>query len=208
MLGLSATPNRKDGLTKVFKWYIGDIIYSQKHVDINTVYVERLIINSTNQYYNKEYLNYRGKPMVPKMINNICENLNRTKVICYWIKELLYENRKIIILSDRRSQLEDINNLLYQNGIENVGFYVGGMKQKNLDISAIKDVILSTYPMSSEGLDIPGLDTEMLISPKSDIVQSVGRILRKKHTEIVPKIIDVVDNFSLFEAQAHTRNKL
>ena len=27
MLGLSATPNRKDGLRKVFEWYIGDIAY-------------------------------------------------------------------------------------------------------------------------------------------------------------------------------------
>ena len=30
MLGLSATPNRKDGLTKVFEWYIGPIVYITK----------------------------------------------------------------------------------------------------------------------------------------------------------------------------------
>ena len=31
MLGLSATPKRKDGLTKVFEWYIGPIVFSQKN---------------------------------------------------------------------------------------------------------------------------------------------------------------------------------
>ncbi len=208
MLGLSATPVRKDGLTKVFKWYIGDIVYSRKHTDINTVHVERLIIKSDNEYYNKEYVNYKGKVMMPKMINNICANLNRTKIIVYWIKELLQEERKIIVLSDRRAHLEDIYKLLYEDGIKSVGYYVGGMKQKNLDISSTKNVILSTYIMSSEGLDIPGLDTEILSSPKSDIIQSVGRILRKKHEFLEPKIIDVVDTFSLFETQAVKRNKL
>ncbi len=208
MLGLSATPNRKDGLTKVFKWYMGDIIYSRKHIDINTVHVERLIIKSDNEHYHKEYLNFKGKVIMPKMINNICENLNRTRVIVYWIKELLEEGRKILVLSDRRAHLEDINKLLYKDNIKSVGYYVGGMKQKDLDISATKNVILGTSAVAQEGLDITGLDTEILASPKSDIVQAIGRILRKKHEEIQPKIIDIVDNFSIFESQAIKRNKL
>ena len=43
-----------------------------------------------------------------------------------------------------------------------------------------KDIILGTYSMASEGMDIPKLNTIFLASPKSDVVQSVGRILRKK----------------------------
>lgn len=208
MIGLSATPNRKDGLTKVFKWYIGDVIYHKKHEDVNTVHVERLIIKSDNEYYNKECINFRGKVMMPKMINNICENMNRTRVIIHWVKELLEEDRKIIILSDRRQHLEDMNKLLYESKIKSVGFYVGGMKQKDLDISAQKNIILGTFAIASEGLDIPGLDTIFLTSPKSDVVQAIGRILRKKHEELIPKIIDIVDTFSLFETQANKRNRL
>lgn len=208
MIGLSATPNRKDGLTKVFKWYIGNIIYERKHKDTNIVEVERLMIKSNNSYYNKECMNYKMRPMMPKMVNNICENLNRTRIIVHWIKELLEEDRKILVLSDRRAHLEDINKLLYQSNVKSVGFYVGGMKQKDLDISATKMVILGTYAIAQEGLDIPGIDTEILSSPKSDIVQAVGRILRKKHEERPAKIIDVVDNFSIFTSQALKRLKL
>lgn len=208
MIGLSATPNRKDGLTKVFKWYIGDVFYSKKHIDTNIVHVERLIIKSNNEFYSKECMNYRMKPMMPKMINNICENLNRTKVIIAWIKDLLEEDRKILVLSDRRAHLEDINKLLHKENIESVGYYVGGMKQKDLDESAKKLVILGTYAIAQEGLDIPGIDTEILSSPKSDIVQAVGRILRKKHEDKPAKIIDIVDDFSIFSSQAFKRNKL
>lgn len=207
MLGLSATPNRKDGLTKVLKWYIGDIVFSIKPKDENIVNVERLFINSNNEFYQKEEFNYRGKVNMPTMISNITQNMNRTRLIIYWIKNLLSEDRKILVLSDRRQHLEDINKLCHEDNLNSVGFYVGGMKQCDLKISENKSVILGTFSMSSEALDIPGLDTLILASPKSDIVQAVGRILRKKHEEINPKIIDLVDNFSLFTSQSNKRLK-
>jgi superfamily II DNA or RNA helicase len=40
MLGLSATPNRKDGLTKVFEYHIGKICHSEKRQNLNLI--ERL----------------------------------------------------------------------------------------------------------------------------------------------------------------------
>ena len=207
MLGLSATPNRKDGLTKVLKWYIGDIVFSDKSVDVNVIHVERLLIESDNKYYNTELNTYRGKPNMPKMINNICENLNRTKLIIQWMQDLVEEERKILVLSDRRNHLEDIYKLIKKDDICSVGFYMGGMKQKDLKESESKTILLGTFSMSAEGLDVPGLDTLILASPKSDIVQAVGRILRKKHDIIQPRILDLVDQFSLFEGQSQKRLK-
>lgn len=207
MLGLTATPNRKDGLTKVFKWYLGDIAFSLKDKRKHETKVERLLMKSNNEYYMEELLNFRGKPRMAEMINNITRNMHRTKVIVHWIKELFGEGRKILVLSDRREHLQDFFNLIDKSlwGKDQVGYYVGGMKQKNLDISATKRVILGTYHIASEGLDLPDLDTLILASPRTDIVQSVGRIFRKKHEEIQPKIIDVVENFSMFESQAKKR---
>ena len=54
------------------------------------------------------------------------------------------------------------------------------MKQKDLKESESKDVMLGTFSMASEGMDIPKLNTIVLASPKSDVIQSVGRILREK----------------------------
>ena len=61
--------------------------------------------------------------------------------------------------------------------------------------------------MTSEGFDKKGLDTLILASPKSDIVQIVGRILRDKKEDRrhVPLIVDIIDNFSMFPNQASKR---
>ena len=89
------------------------------------------------------------------------------------------------------------------------GLYVGGMKQSDLKISEGKDIILGTYPMVSEGFDCPTLDTVILSSPKSDVVQSVGRIMRKKpeDRDRQHQVIDIIDYFSSFAQQWETRKR-
>jgi predicted helicase len=91
--------------------------------------------------------------------------------------------------------------------IHDIGYYYGGMKQDELKCSETKQIILGTYCMISEGFDVKGLDTLVLASPKSDIVQSVGRILREKPEDRkhIPRVIDIVDDYSLFPKQAKKR---
>ena len=79
---------------------------------------------------------------------------------------------------------------------------------KQLKESEGKQLLLGTFSMAKEGLDIKSLNCLILASPKSDIIQSVGRILRQKHENIKLKIIDIVDNFSIFKNQAIKRFKL
>tara|TARA_R110002074_G_scaffold35018_6_gene95845 strand:- start:13190 stop:14593 length:1404 start_codon:yes stop_codon:yes gene_type:complete len=208
MLGLSATPNRKDRCSKVFEWYIGPIAYMTK--DKNKDYIEVNILNYECEdiKYNKTESMYNGKPCCPKMINNICNYLPRSNLIINEIKKLYEEGRDILYLSDRR---ENLNYIHKQLNIFNIdpGFYVGGMKPAGLRDSQEKRVILGTFSMASEGMDIPHLNTIILGSPKSDIVQSVGRILRQKKEKrkFHPLIYDVNDDFSIFKNQFKKRLK-
>jgi superfamily II DNA or RNA helicase len=55
--------------------------------------------------------------------------------------------------------------------------------------------------MCSEGLDIPTLNAEFLITPKTDVVQIVGRILRAKHAYASPIIYDFIDTHEVFRKQ-------
>ena len=82
------------------------------------------------------------------------------------------------------------------------------MKKDKLKASESCRLLLGTYPMANEGLYIPSLNALVLATPKSDIIQSVGRICRQKHENIDPLIIDVVDSFSIFENQARKRLKV
>ena len=84
-----------------------------------------------------------------------------------------------------------------------IGYYVGGMKEQELKISEGKKVIIATYAMASEGLDIKTLTTLLMATPKSDVCQSVGRILRSKHKQ--PVVIDVVDVHDIFKNQYQKR---
>ena len=120
------------------------------------------------------------------------------------------EGRKILVLSDRRDHLKQIKELLDKQEKYTSGFYLGGMKAKDLEKTEGKDVILGTFTMASEGFDCRyPLNTIFLTSPKSNIEQAVGRILRQeasKRTHI-PLIIDILDNFSLFSKQGVKREK-
>lgn len=207
MLGLSATPNRKDGLTKVLKYYIGDVIYSVKSFDKNIVKVNRYLLKSNNETYNEEVLNYMGKVQMATMINNVSGFQPRTRLIVETIlKELKNdEKRQILVLSDRREHLDTIYNMVIGGGINSVGYYVGGMKKDKLKESEGCRLILGTYPMAKEGLDIPTLNGIVLATPVSDAVQAIGRIDRVKHMDIKACIWDFVDGFSIFNGQSKKR---
>jgi len=206
MLGLSATPKRKDGLKKVFEWFIGPIIYSK--VIKNTDYIEVNIIkyDCNDENYCKIVNNIKGKPCYPKMINNICNYEPRTKIIIDKIIELFNIDRSILVLSDRRNHLVYIHDYLILHGFD-CGYYVGGMKPNELRLSQEKNIILGTFSMASEGMDIPKLNSIILGSPKSDIEQAVGRILRQPDNvrKFHPYIFDICDDFSTFSNQYNKR---
>jgi len=209
-LGLSATVNRKDGLSKVSKWFIGDIIYKVgKKKDVECE-VDVAIFEDNNSAYCHESVLFNGKVNMAKMINNVTEYEHRTNFIIKRLMETLdaEPTRNVIILSDRRKHLEDMKKKIEHK--YETGLYLGGMKNADLEKSKEKQIILGTYNMVSEGFDLPKLDTLILATSKSDIEQSVGRIQRK-HTyteeDNTPLIIDIVDNFSVFKIQFNKRMK-
>lgn len=210
ILGLSATLNRKDGLRKVFENYIGKSVY--KHVDNEKieVNVEMHKYFDTNIDYCNNLLLWNGKPNSAAMINNICNYEKRSMFIYELIIDILKKesNRKILILSERRNQLKYFEKL-FDNTDYSIGYYIGGLSQDVLDISSKKQIILATYQMAAEGMNIPTLNTVIFASPISDIQQAIGRILREKPSErkYIPLCIDIWDQFSLFIVKGFTRIK-
>ena len=197
MLGLTATPKRTDGLSKVFEMHLGAIVYQiLRRPKDDTVLVETMKYAADDPKYAEVPTNWKGELIRPRMINNIAEYAPRTAAICDWIRPYMdTAGRKLLILSDRREHLIAFEEGFRTRGIESIGYYVGGMKQKDLDISAEQRIILGTYAMASEGMNIPTLNMVLLATPKSNIEQSVGRILRQKKEDrlVQPIILDVLD---------------
>lgn len=211
-LGLTATLDRKDGLSKVFIWYIGDVVYKNKS-RIDRVCVKCLPYFDPSPTYSKEERMFNQKLNTSKMITHITEFEPRTVFFVDAILEQMNASsfkRRCLILSDRKNHLTSIEKVLNERiPALSVGYYIGGMKDKDLKESEDKDVILATYSFASEGFDVPGLDTLILASPKSNMEQIVGRILREKEEcrKNVPLVLDIIDDFSFFKNQAVKRKR-
>ena len=206
-LGLSATVERKDGLTKVIEWFIGKIAY--KIYRKNQYHVQVQKINYKCEEYKKEFpLNKTGKLCIVDAISVLIHLQNRNNLIA----DLIIENkeRSIIVLSDRREHCFILKELLEskKDFDKTIGLYIGGIKPLVLKQNEKCDIIIGTYSLAHEGLDIPKLDTLIMATPKVDIVQSVGRILRetqgKKNN---PVVIDIIDNWGCFKYQFCKRKK-
>lgn len=204
-LGLSGTMTRKDGLTKVFKWFVGPVVHKEKSDAQEEVLIKALYFEDPeNDEYNNVETDFKGNPQYSKMISKICSNENRTNMILNVIQYELKDNydQQIMILAHNKSLIGELfdKTKIFENS---VGLYIGGMKDSQLKESESKKVIIATYAMASEGLDIKTLTTLCMATPKTDVCQSVGRILRSKHKR--PLVIDIVDNHDIFQRQYNKR---
>ena len=201
MLGLSATMKRKDGLTKVFKMFLGEIVYTKKREPSDNVMVKVVHYHHKEKNYYKEQYNFRGHVNYSAMIKQLCEFKPRSDFILVLLKDVLQENpsQHIMIIGHNKSLLTYLHDSIQKSGICSVGYYIGGMKEEDLKRSETQKVIVATYQMAAEGLDIKTLTTLFMVTPKTDVCQAVGRILRKKNENHL--IMDIVDMHGIFQRQ-------
>jgi superfamily II DNA or RNA helicase len=201
MLGISATVDRKDKLTRVLYMFIGDKIYEEKRKSDDAVCVRAIEYQSADPSFNDVEVDFRGNTKYSSMIVKLCEFGPRSDFIVRVLGDLIGEDpdSQIMVLCHNRSLLAYLYSAIQYRKIASVGFYVGGMKQTALQETESKNIVLATYAMAAEALDIKTLSTLVMVTPKTDIVQSVGRILRVKHEN--PIIVDIVDKHDVFQNQ-------
>lgn len=201
MLGISATVDRKDKLTKVLYMYIGDKIYTENRKDDDVVCVRAINYASKDTEFNEIEYDFRGNPKYSTMISKLCNYGPRSDFIIKVVSDLLNEDesKQIMILCHNRCLLKYLYEGICHRDLATIGYYVGGMKQNDLQTTETKKIVLATYAMAAEALDIKTLSSLIMVTPKTDITQSVGRILRVKGNN--PIVVDIVDSHDLFQKQ-------
>jgi superfamily II DNA or RNA helicase len=204
MLGISATVERKDKLTKILYMFIGEKIYTVDRNDDDPVHVRSIEFKTNDKEFNETEYDFRGAPKYSTMISKLCEYGPRSDFIVTVIHDLMKENenKQIMILAHNRALLTYLYDAIHHrisNDDSTVGYYVGGMKEKDLKITESKKIVLATYAMAAEALDIKTLSTLVMASPKTDIEQSVGRILRTRGQN--PIVVDIVDSHEYLKGQ-------
>jgi len=200
-LGLSATMNRKDGTTFVFKLFLGDVVYKGTREEQFNLKVRAIEYNTMDDDFNEVETDYRGNVKYSTMISKLCGYAPRNEFILRVLKDMITENpnQQIMILAHNMNVLEYLYTAIFERNITTVGYYVGGMKDSALKLSETKQVIIATYSMAAEALDIKTLTTLIMATPKTDIEQAVGRILRQKHGS--PVVVDIIDSHQPFKNQ-------
>ena len=211
MLGLSATPDRDDGLSCIFEYYLGDAVYKNiKRAPDKEAVVKVIWFHSDDPNYNEIPVDWKGDTVSAKLLNQVADFEPRNKKIVEQIEEYAKDpDRFILVLSDRISQLGWFEKELEKkNG--NYGYYIGGMKQLKLDENAEKcQILLATYQMASEAFSVKKLNTVILATPRKKVEQSTGRIFRQRIDErkVAPHIIDILDSHDCHKRRWYVRQK-
>jgi superfamily II DNA or RNA helicase len=211
MLGLSATPTREDGMSKVFTWFLGEPVYWEKTREPDpTVEVKGVFVETKDEAYNTVPTDWRGEVVMARMLGNVLGCDERNREILRWILRLCEEpSRRVLVLSERIGHLERIEELVKEaNATLTMAYYVGGMKEAvREEGAAVARILLASYAMASEAMNIKTLNAVILASPRKSVEQSTGRILRVRpdQRKVPPVIVDIVDEHSMYQSQWRKR---
>lgn len=228
-LGLSATPDRPDGMTKVLKWYIGDIFLRLKRDTAHNHKVKTVVFQykSTDKLFTekKTWVAKRKQrcPNISIMSSNICNIKNKNKIIIDVLESIVQlDDRRIIVLSSRVQHILNLkaafdirlkqlidDEVICEDEVTSALYYSDMKKYELKHAEENGDILFATFQMAQEGLDLQGLNTVILASPppKTDIEQSVGRGMRAEleTCEVNPILIDFADQLSTLASMSNAR---
>lgn len=196
LVGLSATPRRADGLDPALQYFFGPFLKlsdttpkQQAHVHVMDpkVTIPRLEL-------------YNGKTNYQGMLNKLVESDYRNEQIVHEIQKLCNDSRHVLIVTDRVSHCTEIAKRMDRN----CNLFIGSTSREDRERAIHECItdripIIATYQMVAEAFDVPVLNALVLATPKRDIVQVCGRILRKKHDR-PPIIVDFYDESTEFRS--------
>jgi len=212
MLGLSATPDRKDKLMYVINWFLGPLLYKSDSADKvdEKVKVEVYDFEPTDPSYNDIIYNHAGVMFTSLMVNKVVECNQRNQLIIELLTDLYHDKeREILVLTDRVDHTKVLFDMLPADIQETACILGRNIKSaQRAEWCESKRILIATYSMCKEGFDVAKLNTLVIATPRPDVDQIVGRILRTDKTTrtINPLIIDIVD--PAFRRQFQARNDL
>ena len=213
-LGLSATVDRDDKLDRVFKWYIGPVGYMMEgSLDYNVgIQVYKFGIVDCPKF--KPLINrFTKKPNITPMSVNLTDIEQRNRMIVQVIINTFNQapTRQLLVISHFIEHLEKLAELLEPLFPGQVGLYTGPILKKlrpeQKSELERKQIILASYKIMCEGIDIKTLDTIFLVTPMKKVLQSCGRILRKKKDEYVhiPLMMEIYDQLAVYNGMHRSR---
>ena len=144
------------------------------------VRVEVFEFEPADPKFNDIIYNNAGVMFSSLMVNKVTEYEPRNKLLVELIKDVYEEkDRQILVLSDRVEHTKKLFEMLPPEIQAESGILARGMKPAVRDeFCKSKRILISTYQLVKEGFDVATLNTLLIATPRPDVDQIVGRILR------------------------------
>ena len=213
MLGLSATPFRRDGLTQLIFWHLGELaaeIDSQALMDSGAILRPEIIVRETEFTTRLDPAEEYGQ-----IVSDLTEDAKRNELIIDEVAKEMRAGSVCLVLSDRKTHCQDLALLLRERhglpGLELTGDVP--VPERKLVVERIQAghvrAIFATGQLMGEGFDASSLSALFLTTPikfSGRLIQYLGRVLRPGSGKARPKVFDFVDTkVGVLEAAARSR---
>ncbi|WP_097504566.1 TOTE conflict system archaeo-eukaryotic primase domain-containing protein [Escherichia coli] len=198
LLGLTATPIRRDGLHPIIFMYCGAIRHTAARPKESLHNLEVL----THSRFTSGHLPSDAR--IQDIFREIALDHDRTVAIAEEAMKAFGQGRKVLVLTERTDHLDDIASVM--NTLKLSPFVLHSRlskKKRTMLISGLNAlppdsprILLSTGRLIGEGFDHPPLDTLILAMPvswKGTLQQYAGRLHREHTGKSDVRIIDFVD---------------
>lgn len=202
VLGLTATPSRKDGHQPIVLMQCGPI---RVNIDAKSqAHARGMVLKVIPRYTNFRIPSDLSSPGIQEIYKLLVENEERNNIIFDDLLKALDQGRSPILLTERTAHVEYFENRL-KHFAKNVIVLRGGMGKKQREaireqITTISDseerVFIATGKLVGEGFDDARLDTLFLVHPiswKGTLQQYAGRLHRIHQNKQDVQIYDYVD---------------
>lgn len=213
-IGLTATPFRPNQMELMMFAVLGDIIHTVDQSDVTdqTVPLRAKMISTVFRPDYDRICNSDSTINYTQLINAVSEDADRNRLIASEIERCVHDGLSVLVLSDRVNHLSVLGNLL---GCPHE-IIAGSVKKNRSDLLRRFDgngypVLLATYPLAKEGLDIRRLGAVVLATPIKDratVIQSIGRVSRSFPGKVEGLIVDFSDPFSLLKKMCRIRENI
>lgn len=209
-VGLSATPDRKDGLAWVFFDALGPLVQLPAAAAQDAA-VDVVLARFDGALPGRFLLS--GKPNLAACVNDAADCAARTALLAAELAALARDAaRHVLVVSGRKAHLAALLAALPDDVRAQAGLYHADVKERERERAAREcRVLLATAQMVAEAFDVPRLNALVIATPAADVVQLVGRVLRTPPAQRAkrPLILDVVDDSpGVFARQAAKRQRL
>jgi len=206
VLGLTATPYRRDGLDAVINFHLGPIVARIAAADLADRLIRPRVIKRDTG------LRPRGDSF-GELVSELVADPERNALIVRDVVDAVGRGRRCLVLSDRVDHVETLTALLQAAGVSAAALHGSlGKKARGQvveDLGAgVLHVVVATGSLVGEGFDCPRLDALFLATPVSyggRVVQYLGRVSRTAPGKVDAVVYDYTDDNRMLWAAYRNR---